>query len=144
MEFSKHQQRTMTHQQRPMTHQQMPMTLQDLIDRMLHESFDYLHFFGHIQRGSRVDKSCFSQWYPSGFTINGVHYKTAEHFMMASKARLFNDLGALDQVLQTHDPKIAKGLGRRVNNFQQDVWEANCFDIVVQGTVAKFSQVRKR
>jgi hypothetical protein len=36
-------------------------------------------------------KGPFSQWDKHGFTVDGVFYKTAEHWMMAEKARIFGD-----------------------------------------------------
>ena len=49
----------------------------------------YLHFWGHTQKTDKVDKSCFSQWFPAQFVVDGDTYLTAEHYMMAQKARLF-------------------------------------------------------
>lgn len=43
--------------------------------------------------------SCFSQWFPAAFEVDGVAYKTAEHFMMAEKARLFRDAEQLAAIL---------------------------------------------
>lgn len=105
------------------------------------ESFDYLYFWGHQSRkDGKVRKSCFSQWYPSSFEIGEIRYPTAEHWMMASKARLFGDLETANLVVESSDPKIAKELGRTVSNFQQSVWEANARDIVMTGNIAKFTQ----
>ena len=56
------------------------------------EVLKYVFFWGHTQKNPEIiDKSCFSQWYPSPFVIEGVTYATAEHYMMAEKARLFKD-----------------------------------------------------
>mgnify|MGYP000429396373 CR=1 FL=1 len=33
-----------------------------------------------------------------------------------------------------------KRLGRKVGNFEKEVWDARCEDIVVAGNIAKFSQ----
>ena len=53
---------------------------------------DYLFFWGHTPSGDgEVGKWCLSQWYPAAFTVQGVEYRTAEHYMMAEKARLFQD-----------------------------------------------------
>lgn len=60
--------------------------------------------------------------------------------MMASKARLFRDGTMLKDILAARDPKTAKALGRKVSNFDQAVWKANCSKLVVEGNVAKFSQ----
>jgi predicted NAD-dependent protein-ADP-ribosyltransferase YbiA (DUF1768 family) len=52
------------------------------------ESFDFLFFWGHRPPpAGQVDASCLSQWFPARFEIEGVEYATAEHFMMAGKAR---------------------------------------------------------
>ncbi|NOQ36470.1 MAG: DUF1768 domain-containing protein [Methylococcaceae bacterium] len=101
----------------------------------------YLFFWGHTPaKGDNVDKSCFSQWYEQGFDIDGIHYRTAEHFMMAEKARLFHDDKVLDKVLNAKHPHEAKKLGRQVENFKENIWQQHHFDIVVTANFAKFSQ----
>jgi ribA/ribD-fused uncharacterized protein len=67
-----------------------------------------------------------------------VHYATAEHFMMAEKARLFKDEAALEKILEVFEPAAAKALGRDVKNFDEAVWEKARFDAVLRGTLAKF------
>jgi ribA/ribD-fused uncharacterized protein len=53
---------------------------------------DYLFFWGHRPaKDGDIAASCFSQWWPADFTIDGLTYPTAEHWMMAGKARLFGD-----------------------------------------------------
>ena len=100
----------------------------------------YLFFWGHRQKGNSVTKTCFSQWYESPFEIDGILYRTAEHYMMAEKARLFNDRHCLDKILNSNNPGEAKKLGRTVKSFQEDVWVKERTRIVVAGNVAKFSQ----
>ena len=105
------------------------------------ESFEYLFFWGHqLSKTGKVTKSCFSQWYASDFTVDGIMYPTAEHFMMASKARLFGDEKTLTEILAASDPKTAKALGRKVKNFDDAVWKANARRLVTEGNLAKFSQ----
>jgi ribA/ribD-fused uncharacterized protein len=99
----------------------------------------YLFFWGHEQR-AEIGKQCLSQWYPAPFVVDGVLYPTAEHFMMAGKARLFADADALQQILAASHPKRAKDLGRRVRGFDEASWEKARFEIVVAGSVAKFGQ----
>jgi len=56
------------------------------------EQFDYLYFWGHQpSKTGEITKSCLSQWYAAPFTVDGIVYQTAEHWMMAAKARLFRD-----------------------------------------------------
>jgi predicted NAD-dependent protein-ADP-ribosyltransferase YbiA (DUF1768 family) len=55
-------------------------------------SVQYLLFWGHTPKAAgAVDASCLSQWFPRPFVEDGVRYATAEHYMMAAKARLFHD-----------------------------------------------------
>ncbi|MEZ0541996.1 NADAR family protein [Fibrella arboris] len=101
----------------------------------------YLFFWGHRpEREGFIGKSCFSQWWPSAFTVDGIDYATAEHWMMAEKARLFNDEAIRGQILTAKTPGEAKKLGRRVRGFDADIWQAACFDLVVTGNFHKFSQ----
>jgi hypothetical protein len=100
-----------------------------------------LFFWGHTgQPGAAVGKECFSQWYPAAFTLDGDTYATAEHYVMAEKARLFDDEATRAAILQARHPNDAKKLGRGVQNFDGARWEAARFNIVVQGNAAKFSQ----
>lgn len=100
----------------------------------------YLHFWGHTQKGEQVDASCLSQWFPATFVLDDVSYLTAEHYMMAQKARLFNDPVRLEAILACATPGEAKKLGRQVQNFNAERWNKHCFDYVVQGNIGKFGQ----
>lgn len=101
----------------------------------------YLFFWSHEPRtGSAVDAACLSQWYPAPFVVDGVTYPTAEHFMMAEKARLFGDSVALEHILQAPHPGAAKQWGRQVNGFDESVWQRERFAIVVRGNRAKFDR----
>ena len=60
--------------------------------------------------------------------------------MMAEKARLFGDEEIRQQILREEDPMTCKRLGRQVQQFDKDVWDARCGEIVVAGNIAKFSQ----
>lgn len=105
------------------------------------ERFGYLSFWGHRPRADGAPSaSCFSQWYPSPFAVDGVRYATAEHWMMAGKARLFDDETALAKVLANPEPAAAKAAGRGVRGFDETRWLLRRFDLVVEGNLAKFSQ----
>jgi predicted NAD-dependent protein-ADP-ribosyltransferase YbiA (DUF1768 family) len=46
----------------------------------------FLFFWGHQpSKDGAITKTCFSQWWQSAFTFDGIVYKTAEHWMMAKK-----------------------------------------------------------
>ncbi|HYX38618.1 MAG TPA: NADAR family protein, partial [Oligoflexus sp.] len=55
------------------------------------EPLKFHFFWGHTPSHGRVNESCLSQWHVAPFVIENHCYPTAEHFMMAEKARLFND-----------------------------------------------------
>ncbi len=101
----------------------------------------YLFFWGNKKSlDTTISSSCFSQWYNQKFKIDGIEYPTAEHYMMAEKARLFNDKDAEKRILKSKSPAEAKRIGREILNFNQELWEANRINIVVKGNYAKFSQ----
>ncbi|KAB8159573.1 DUF1768 domain-containing protein [Streptomyces sp. 3MP-14] len=101
----------------------------------------YLCFWGHRPgRGGGVGPWVLSQWWPAPFTVDGVRYATAEHFMMAAKARLFGDEETAALVLAAPHPGAAKDLGRRVADFDEEVWRAHRLEIVIRGSLAKFGQ----
>lgn len=105
------------------------------------EKVDLLFFWGHTNNANEsIGKFIFSQWYPSPFTVDNTLYKTAEHWMMAEKARLFNDHNVAQKIISTDTPKEAKALGRQVEGFDALAWEKNCFSIVVEGNKHKFIQ----
>ncbi len=99
----------------------------------------YLHFWGHRPRpDGRLGSSCLSQWWPSPFVVDGFTYATAEHWMMAEKARLFGDAEAERRALAAAHPSQAKKAGRLVRGFDEETWQRERFRIVVEGSVHKF------
>lgn len=104
------------------------------------EPLDFTFFWGHQRSKSAVTASCFSQWYEAEFVVEGQRYPTAEHFMMAEKAALFDDQEIRAQVLQAPTPNAAKALGRKVRGFNDQRWLQHRYDIVVRANQAKFSQ----
>lgn len=121
---------------------QLPMNLKDLRQRhQAGEAFTFLHFWGHRPRpDGQASSSCFSQWFEAPFSIDRERYATAEHFMMAEKARLFGDEASRTQILAAASPGAAKALGRKVKGFDEPVWLEHRFDIVVRASRAKFEQ----
>lgn len=117
------------------------MTVEDVRERHRQgERLKYVFFWGHTPRASRIDKSCLSQWFPSPFEVDGDIYPTAEHWMMAGKARLFGDDEMLDRILDAGSPGAAKKLGRRVRGFDPGTWKRHRSEIVTAGSVHKFEQ----
>jgi ribA/ribD-fused uncharacterized protein len=103
------------------------------------EQIEYLMFWGHHPAADgHVTAACLSQWWEAPFSADGIEYRTAEHAMMAAKARLFGDDEALARVLDAPHPSAAKAVGREVRGFDSAVWEAHRYAVVVAANVAKF------
>ncbi|OAT50630.1 COG3236 family protein [Proteus hauseri ATCC 700826] len=100
----------------------------------------FIFFWGHKTKNDEVNKSCFSQWYPAPFILDDVRYSSAEHYMMAEKARIFNDMEIRARIIATSNPGTAKALGREVKGFDQSIWEQQRIEIVIRANEAKFSQ----
>ncbi|QZK91666.1 NADAR family protein [Flavobacterium sp. CHNK8] len=101
----------------------------------------FLFFWGHQpSKDGIITKTCFSQWWVSPFIVDGITYKTAEHWMMAKKAELFNDNEVLEKIIQANSPAEAKKLGREVRNYDDTLWLASRYEIAKQGNLHKFHQ----
>lgn len=101
----------------------------------------FLFFWGHTpSKDGTITKTCFSQWWQSAFVVERIEYKTAEHWMMAKKALLFNDSEVFEKILLAKSPAEAKKLGRQIKNYNEAIWLANRYEIVKQGNIHKFSQ----
>jgi len=59
---------------------------------------------------------------------------------MAMKAIHFKDNEMLEKIMNTKDPKEQKAYGRKVKNFNPDVWNKVAKAYVYIGNLNKFSQ----
>jgi ribA/ribD-fused uncharacterized protein len=114
----------------------------DLVERLRRgERVKYLLFWGHAPRtDGTLSASCLSQWWPAAFTVDGVTYPTAEHWMMAGKARLFGDAEAERAALDAAHPAQAKRAGRLVRGFDEEVWRRERYALVADGSTYIFGQ----
>lgn len=116
-----------------------------------------------------VTKSPFSQWYKSTFKattlmIEGIgsddklynlkrteildelfpfdvqEYSSAEQFMMYHKAMIFLDREIAVQIMNTHDVRKIKTLGRQIKEYDEEVWRYYRSKVVYEGNKAKFTQ----
>ncbi|MFT2019025.1 NADAR family protein [Streptomyces sp. 796.1] len=119
-----------------------PRSVAEVIERLARgERLKYVHFWGHEpRRDGALSAACFSQWWPAPFTVEQVTYATAEHWMMAGKARLFDDTETERRIIAAPHPGQAKELGRSVRGFDEKVWLEHRFELVVRGSVEKFRQ----
>jgi ribA/ribD-fused uncharacterized protein len=86
-----------------------------------------------------------SNWHQSPFTgglWDGVtrDFNTAEQWMMAAKALLFNDHKSLQAIMASAQPKQQKALGRAVTGFNKTTWERQAQNLVYAGCALKFEQ----
>lgn len=93
-------------------------------------------FYGHTP-GKPF--ACFSNWYPAEFEKDGIRFSNTEQYMMYRKALLMGDDEIAKEVLSTPDPKSVKALGRKVRNWNEDLWVKNRERIMFDGCLAKFS-----
>ena len=115
--------------------------LATLRDRDLRgERTKFVPFWGHTPKRVGAGPWVLSQWFPASFELGGDEYPTAEHYMMAEKARIFGDEAIREAVLDSLDPGMAKALGRRVQGFDEETWQRERFEVVVRGNLAKFGQ----
>lgn len=60
--------------------------------------------------------------------------------MMAKKALLFNDYFYYKKIMANTNPSEIKRLGKKIRNFDINVWNDNKYQIILEGNYLKFSQ----
>ena len=104
-------------------------------------SIKYLFFWGHQpSNDGSITKACLSQWWMADFKIETDTYCCMEQYMMAEKAKLFEDKEILEKIMVSKHPKQIKELGRKVKNFNEEIWEKKRYSIILNGNYAKFLQ----
>ena len=86
-----------------------------------------------------------SNWFPCRFTLeqNGkkLEFFNSEQYFMWMKAKTFKDETiAMQILLDGHNPKAAKSLGRKVKNYDDKVWNEKRYDVMVEANMLKYSQ----
>jgi ribA/ribD-fused uncharacterized protein len=88
----------------------------------------------------KFSKHVFSQFYMCQFKDDlGNEYCCAEQYMMAMKAKLFDE-PMFEVIMKETVPGKIKRLGRQIKNFNQAEWDKVKFNIVSTGNYYKFSQ----
>ena len=101
-------------------------------------------FWGHHpDKDGGVGKECFSQWYMADFYVGHVKYCCMEQYMMSKKALLFGDVETNELIMNAGTQGEIKGLGRKVRNFDEEIWNEFKRLIVLTGNYYKFSQCKK-
>ena len=81
-----------------------------------------------------------SNWAFSLFIVDGITFNCGEQYMMYMKAITFNDTEIADMIMKESDPKVIKGYGRMVRNYDDSVWRKVRYKIVKDGLKQKFLQ----
>lgn len=104
-------------------------------------SVEFVFFWGHTpSKKGDITKTCMSQWFEISFEVGRVKYSSAEHWMMAEKAKTFKDFEILNEIVLAKNPEIVKELGRKIKNFNENTWNTCKYEIVKKGNFHKFSQ----
>lgn len=97
----------------------------------MRETNDYYLFWKHE----------FGQWAKRTIVdVGGAEYNCCEQFMMAHKAKLFNDPETLAKIMDSDSPKEQQHLGRKVKGFNSTLWNENKVRIVFGANFLKFTQ----
>ena len=72
--------------------------------------------------------------------IDGTIYNSCEQFVMAKKAIMFGDTKTLEKIMEEKRPQNLKHFDTKINNVDQDIWNAVSFDVLTQGNYQKFNQ----
>lgn len=79
---------------------------------------------------------CFSNFSPHGFEIDGVYYKTSEHYFQAMK--FIHSPEDMEAVRRASTPKRAASIGRDRKRPLRADWEDVKDDIMRRGVLRKF------
>ena len=63
-----------------------------------------------------------SNWYLSNFKVNEIEYSSMEQYMMYQKAIFFKDYKIAEDILKTDNVAEIKTLGRKVSNYDDNMW----------------------
>lgn len=86
--------------------------------------------------------SPFSNFYPCGFEMEGINFRSSEQAFMWAKATIFGSTQIADMILAVNTPNEAKKLGRsRKIAFDEKVWAEHSYGIMVQVLKHKFNNV---
>ena len=116
----------------------MKYSIGQLIEDSLNAELEYIFFWK--PNPTATEKFCLGQWQPSKFEVDIHDYVCAEQYMMAEKARLFEDKEIEAQIMQTTSPREMQALGKKVKNFDQAIWDKVKYSIVLNANYYKFSQ----
>lgn len=100
-----------------------------------------------VKKGTKTTDKLFlfykcwpSQYSAHSFVIDEEEYVSVEQYVMAEKAKLFNDMEARESIMATKRPDCANSIGRKIYRYDEETWARHREDIVYEGNYAKFTQ----
>ena len=96
------------------------------------ENENTVGFFGEINP--------LSNFYPSTFLHEGVHYISSEQLIQANKAKFFGELETYNQILCCSTSLECKNLSKLIRNVDESKWEEEAGNICLPGIRTKFYQ----
>lgn len=108
------------------------------------KKFQYIGFWGN--KNDSLTERSFSNFYKSPMKIEiydkrVIEFECNEQYFMYRKALTFKDYSVLEEILQSGlKPSDYKDLGRKVSNFNKEVWDELCYEAMLDGLRYKFNQ----
>ena len=89
-------------------------------------------FFGEINP--------LSNFYPSSFIYEGIHYISSEQWIQANKAKFSGDIEMYNEILCCSTSLECKILSKQIRSMDDKKWEEEAMNICFPGIRAKFHQ----
>ena len=93
----------------------------------------YTIFFG--------PETAFSQMHPASIVLDGQQFNCSEQYYMFNKAKTFNDRRAMQDIMNTSNPKQQKQIEKTIKGFNRGTWDKKSPDIVRKATMAKVKYI---
>ena len=84
--------------------------------------------------------SPYSNFHPSPFLVDGVLFKSAEHYIQYQKSLFFGDSIMANQILKSQTPIEAKRLSYNIADFNAQRWIREGYELCAKGIREKFIQ----
>jgi ribA/ribD-fused uncharacterized protein len=101
------------------------------------ETENDIYFYGH-----KNEFGFMSNFYETIFFEHNTKFTCSEQYLMYYKCIVFDSLNypLLNAIIKETSPSKIKKLGRQVKNYNDIIWDAIRYDIMVNGLRLKFNQ----
>ena len=81
----------------------------------------------------------FSNFHPSPFKVDGLHFSCNEQYLFYNKAHVANDVKTASQIMATSDPYRIKRISKQIKTDEEQ-WKSMAPAVMKTGLLAKFKQ----